>query len=287
MPELPEVESIKLQLQKYLIGHKIVNVKINYAKIFVGNKKDIIGAKIKAIRRFAKVLSLDLDNGNSLVIQIKLTGQLIYRGPNLSQSPQLSEKITGGLGGKHTHVIFKLDRGGILYYNDVRKFGRIRLVETDKVVQKGLVGKLGPEPPVGKSDNRTLTLEKFGEILFKTKRAIKIVLMDQEKIGGVGNIYANDALWLAKVKPQRKASSLSKKEQKDLYDAIIQVLKKGIEQGGASEIAFVTPDGSEGGYQNHTLVYDKEGETCKRDKGKIKKIKLGGRGTYYCPVCQK
>ena len=141
---------------------------------------------------------------------------------------------------------------------------------------------MGPEP-FGKLDLKT-----FKEILGKTKRQVKVVLMDQSKMGGVGNIYANDALWDAKVHPGRAANSLSLSEQTQLFKSIEKVLKKGIEAGGASELAFVTPDGGEGSYQKYFLAYGKQGALCTRcKKDRFKKIALGGRGTYYCPHCQK
>jgi formamidopyrimidine-DNA glycosylase len=282
MPELPEVESIKLQLQKYLVGHKIEGVEVRNQKIFQGQAKDIVGAKVKDVRRFAKVLAIDLSNGNSLVIHIKLTGQLIYRGPNLRQVPNLSKKVVGGVPGPHTHVTFNLDRGGNLYYNDVRRFGWIKVIKTLEVEKSGFIGKLGPEP------FRDLTLEHFKSVLAKTRRAIKVVLMDQSKIGGVGNIYANDALWLAKVNPRTSASSLSDQVAKQLFNAIHTVLKSGMKYGGASELAFVTPDGREGEYQKHTLAYGRQSEPCERcHKAKFTKYFLSGRGTYVCPVCQR
>lgn len=290
MPELPEVESIKLQLQKYLVGshrgeagHKIESVEVGNSKIFQGKPSDVSGAKVTSIRRFAKVLSIDLSNGNSLVIHIKLTGQIIYRGPNLPTTTyNLSPKVVGGIPGPHTHVIFKLDKGGFLYYNDVRRFGWIRVIKTSDVEKTGFVGKLGPEP-FGK-----LNLKYFQEVLAKTKRAIKVVLMDQAKIGGVGNIYANDALWDAKINPKRSADNLSGSEVKDLYNSVHKVLKAGLKYGGASEQSFVTPDGTDGEYQKHTLVYGREDDPCKRcRKARIIKYFLSGRGTYVCPVCQK
>lgn len=282
MPELPEVESIKLQLQKFLIGHKIESVDVRNLKIFQGKSGEVIGAKIKEVRRFAKVLSIDLSNGNSLVIHIKLTGQLIYRGPNLKTPEELSKKVVGGVPGPHTHVIFYLDKGGVLYYNDVRRFGWIKVVKSNKLQLTGFIGKLGPEP------FKDLTLEYFKNVLSKTSRAVKVVLMDQSKIGGVGNIYANDALWLSKINPKRSANELSEAEMKSLYDSIHKVLRAGLKFGGASELAFVTPDGKEGEYQKHTLVYGREGELCKRcRKAKIRKFFLSGRGTYVCPYCQK
>lgn len=282
MPELPEVETIRLGLEKYLIGHKIEDVAVNFPKIFSGEAKDIIGGKITGVRRFAKVLSIDIDNGFSIVIHIKLTGQLIYRGVNLKNPPKLSVKVNGGIPGKHTHVIFVLDKGSYLYYNDFRRFGWIKVMKTNEVEGSKFIGKLGPEP------FKDLTLEKFKEILTKTKRAIKVVIMDQEKMGGIGNIYANDALLLSKIFPKRAANSLSETEQKNLYDNILKVLKRGLEFGGASELSYVHADGSDGGYQKHFIAYGRDGEMCLVcKKEKLKKITVGGRGTYYCPNCQR
>jgi len=281
MPELPEVETIRIQLEKYLVEHKVKSVEARY-KNFEGNGRDLEGGKVKGIRRFGKVLVIDLSNGYSAVIHIKLTGQLIYRGPNLLKAESLSPKVSGGLGGKHTHVIFHLDKNGILYYNDVRKFGWIKIVKTKDVEKVGFIEKLGPEPFKG------LSFKVFKDMISKSSRAIKVLLMDQTKIGGVGNIYANDALWLAKIDPRRPANSLSLSEQSRSYDSILEVLKEGLKRGGASELAFVTPDGSEGEYQKHFLAYGRKDEPCERcRKAKFKKINLGGRGTYYCPYCQK
>lgn len=209
MPELPEVEAIKLQLGKFLKGHKIVSVEVRNTKTFQGNEKKIEGAKVTGTRRFGKVTVVDLSNGYSILAHVKLTGQFIYRGPNLPKPKNLSLKVTGGIPGPHTLVIFKLDHEGILYYNDVRRFGWIRVVKTLEVPEEPFIKKLGPEP------FKDLTLEKFREILTKTSRAIKVVLMDQSKMGGVGNIYANDALWLAKINPKSPAKNLDPKQQKE------------------------------------------------------------------------
>jgi formamidopyrimidine-DNA glycosylase len=281
MPELPEVESIRKQLEKYLIGHKIGEVEIRYGKKFEGDPKDILGGKVLAIKRFGKALSIDLDNKYSVLVHIKLTGQLIYRGPKLKKVGKLSEKVKGGLEGKHTHVIFHLDKRGKLYFNDVRKFGWIKVLKTREVKSQSFVKKLGPEPM------KDLTLGKFSSALKSTRRNIKTLLMDQSKIAGVGNIYANDALWLAGIKPTKESNKLKGSEIKKLYIAIEDVLKEGLKRGGASELSFVTPDGKEGKYQEFTTIYAREGEKCTRCKGIIKKMKISGRGTYYCPDCQK
>lgn len=282
MPELPEVETMRLQLEKYLVGHKIVSVEVRNRKTFQGDEAKIIDGKVINTRRFGKVSVIDLDNNYSVLTHVKLTGQYIYRGPNLSKPTELSKKVIGGVPGPHTLVIFNLDKGGELYYNDVRRFGWIRIVKTSEVETESFIKKLGPEPL------RDLTLDLFRIILSKSGRPIKIVLMDQEKMGGVGNIYANDALWLAKVSPKTPAKNLDQKSMEELYEAILSVLKAGIKYGGASELAFVTPDGAEGEYQKHTLAYGREGESCERcHKSMIKKFFLSGRGTYWCPICQK
>ncbi len=281
MPELPEVETLRIGLTNYLVGHKILGVEVNSKRIFQGGEKEIIGAVIKDVRRFAKVLVFDLSNGKSIVIHIKLTGQLIYRGPNLKEKVELSKKVNA-LPGPHTHVIFKLDHSGFLYYNDMRQFGWMRIFETKVVETSDFVGKLGPEP------FKDLDFEKFQQILLKSKVAVKVIIMDQARIGGIGNIYANDSLWMSKIDPKRPASSLTSEEQKELYDNIISVLKDGIKYGGASELQFVTAEGKDGGYQNHFRVYAQKNKLCQRcKKEKIQKYYLGGRGTFFCPTCQR
>lgn len=279
MPELPEVETIRIQLDKYLVGKKINDLQINLPKIFIGDPKKVIGQKIIKIRRFAKVLVIDLSNHYSILTHLKMTGQYIYQDEKIKGG--LSPKVLGGVPGKHTHVIFKLSQGN-LYFNDVRRFGWIKVIQTDEVEREKFIQKLGPELL------KTLTLEKFREILKNNKTKIKILLMNQEKISGVGNIYANDALWLAKINPQRVSSSLDEKEQKNLFNALEEVLKTSLKYQGSSEDAYVTPEGKEGNYQLHSLVYRKNGQPCSRcKKAKIVRITLGSRGTFYCLNCQK
>ncbi len=276
MPELPEVETIRTQLDKFLTGDRISKVEIIHPKYSFPTEK-VIGQKIIGIRRIAKILSIDLGSGYSILIHVKMTGQLIYRGKKLANTKIISKKIIGGLGGKHTHVVFYLSDGDMLYFNDVRKFGWMKLMPTGNLDLK-----VSPEPL------KDLTKELFKDILSKSSRNIKVVLMDQDKIGGIGNIYANDALWLAKIDPTKKANNLRSLEVNKLFSSIEKVLDNGLKYGGASENAFVTPDGEEGEYQNHTLVYGREGEICRNcKKNKIEKTFLGGRGTYWCSICQK
>lgn len=292
MPELPEVETMRTQLSKFIVGSKITNV-IFKTKSYELPTKNLIGSTVLKVRRYAKVTSIDLSSDYSILTHVKLTGQYIYRGPNLKDKSELSKKVVGGLGGPHTHIIFEFSDGGKLYYNDIRKFGWVRLVKTEEVEKEKFIKNLGPEPHIAKGfSGAVLTKEYFNKLLSKSKRNIKVLLMDQAKIGGVGNIYANDALYLAKISPKRTANTLTEDEQNKLYNAIEFVLKEGLKYGGASELAFVTPDGKEGGYQKHTLVYGREKEPCNnlacRQAGvRIEKFFLGGRGTYICPICQK
>lgn len=305
MPELPEVETIRKGLQKYLVGHRIENVEIRLPKMFIGAVENCVGATIVAARRFGKGLVIDLSNGYSIAVHVKMTGQLVFSNQSL-------------VVGRHTHVIFKLsypnpvipseaiaksrnlstkhkmkkipplskvgrDDSHVAYlsYNDMRQFGWIKVIKTAEVSQLPFFKALGLEPL------KDLTKEKFTEIVHKSKAPIKTLLMDQTKIAGIGNIYANDALYRAKIHPTRPAMSLSEKEITLLFESIEFVLKKGIEVGGASEWHYVDVLGGKGKYQNFFLVYRKTGQSCKRCGTPIASMRLGGRGTFYCPKCQK
>lgn len=288
MPELPEVETIRLGLQQYLVGHKIEKAEVKLSKIVQGNVKDVEGGRVTAIRRFGKGLVIDLSNKFSLAIHIKLTGQLVYRGPNLTEKIVLSKKVGGSLPSSRTHVIFHLDRGGFLYYNDLRQFGWIKIIKSENLKDISFFKDLGPEPPIFKtSDSQELTLDKFKKILGSSILAVKPLIMDQKRIGGIGNIYANDGLYDAKISPKKSSKTLSEEEVERLYNSLLKVLKTGFKYKGASELNFVNAKGEEGEYQDHSLVYGKKGQKCERCGGTIIKDFFAGRGTYYCPACQK
>lgn len=280
MPELPEVETIRLGLQKYLVGHKIVHVDVRLGKIVEGDVGNIEGSKITAVRRFGKGLVIDTSSKYSVAIHIKLTGQLVYRGPNLKEKVVLSKKVGREIPNKFTHVIFELDKKGFLYYNDIRQFGWLKIVKTEDVFSLPFFRDLGPEP-FGK-----LTFSVFKKIISASNMPIKPLLMDQKRMSGVGNIYANDGLWLARINPQRRAGTLKDAEIKKLYDSLLTVLKAGFKYKGASELNFVNAKGEEGEYQEHTLAYGRKGKPCKNCGGEIKKIYFAGRGTFFCPNCQ-
>jgi formamidopyrimidine-DNA glycosylase len=280
MPELPEVETIRRGLEKYVVGQQIADINILSSKQFFGDPKIVIGAEIIGVRRFGKGLIIDLSNDFSIAIHVKMTGNLFYDAGPVRRSPDAHAN-------KHTRVIFKLKSknskswDSYLYYNDIRKFGWIRVVETKKVMDLPFFKSLGPEPL------RDLDLPLFRDILSSTTAPIKSVLMDQHKISGIGNIYANEALFLAKIYPLRLASSLHQGEARRLLGAIEEVLRKSITIGGASMANYVNLFGKKGAYQENFLVYKREGEKCSFCKNLIEKIKIGGRGTFYCPKCQR
>ena len=288
MPELPEVETIRLGLSKYLVGHKILEVDVILPKIVTGDIGNAVGAKVISVERYGKGLVISLDNGFVIAIHIKLTGQLIYNDLAFvrNRNVNISKDKVRTLPNKFTHVIFKLDKGANLYYIDMRRFGWIKIIKRQDLPTLTFFKDLGPEP-IPSSGQSPLTLKQFENILSKSSIAVKALIMDQKRIGGVGNIYANDALFLAGIDPRRKAKELTKAEDKKLFEAILTVLKSGLKYGGASELTYVNALGEEGGYQNHFLVYGKQGTKCPKDDTVIKKIFLGGRGTYYCPKHQK
>ncbi len=275
-------------LKKYLVGHKIEDVEVRVPKIFQGDVKNIIGAKVIGVKRIGKGLIIELDNGYVLTVHLKMTGQLVFQDKTTSGSV-LSKKVGGDtLPSKYSHVIFSLDRGAKLYYNDLRRFGWIKVVKKDELKNVPFFKEMGPEPKVGDDlAGKELTPEYFKNTIQKSNLPVKLILMDQKRIGGIGNIYANDALFLAGIDPKRKGKSLSDKEAQKLFKAVHEVVKKSLNLGGSSDENYVNVLGQEGNYQNHTLVYGKKGKKCSVCGATIEKIQLGGRGTYFCPKHQK
>ena len=280
MPELPEVETIRRGLEKYIVGKKIIDIDVLDQRLLQGHIYHRFSDTVIAVKRFGKGLVIDLSNNYSIAVHIKLTGQFIYKGPETEKINQ-DQKLVGSLPSKFTRVIFKFAKNAFLYFNDIRRFAWMKIVKTSEVSNLPFFKELGPEP------FKDLKMDYFKKVMQKSNSAVKSLLMDQKKIGGVGNIYANDALNLAKIDPRRKASSLTDKETKKLFESIHEVLKKGLKYGGATEINFVNALGQGGKYQDHFLAYGREGERCHNCGNIIKKIRLAGRGTYFCSTCQK
>ncbi len=293
MPELPEVETIRRGLAAKIKGLKIKKVEVLLAKQFQGKPSEVEGAKVVDVRRRGKINIIELNNGKSLLIHLKLTGQLVFAQSSNIKAP--SSKIVLGhpipfgggntLPAKSTHIIFNFSDGSRLFYNDVRQFGWIKVVPLGDLGNLSDLNKLGPEP-----FDKEFTSEYLQKIFSKTGKPVKLVLMDQEKMAGVGNIYANDALWEARIDPQIPAKQLDNLTIEQLRKAIVKVLEEGIRYGGSTggDEAFVNVEGHPGAYQKHFRVYQRQGEKCLRnDGGVIERTALGGRGTFFCPKCQK
>ncbi|MDP3093364.1 MAG: bifunctional DNA-formamidopyrimidine glycosylase/DNA-(apurinic or apyrimidinic site) lyase [bacterium] len=280
MPELPEVETIKRYLQKAIVGKTIIGVEVLSEKQFPDNPKQVIGQKILAVDRRAKVLIIRLSNKKSLLVHLKLSGQLIWAKKAGEKAVFRNEIPFAGkeLPAKTTRVIISLS-GGKLFFNEMRKFGWIRISNEDQLNSE--LKRYGPEPFA-----KDFSTEYLQSIFQKSSKPIKTVLLDQEKIAGIGNIYANEALFKAKINPARPVKGLTVDEIQKLRQAILLVLKQGIKYGGASDVFNVKPDGSKGRYQEHFLVYRQNGQKCPKCGTTIKRVNLGGRGTFFCPKCQ-
>lgn len=266
MPELPEIETVKLQLQKVLVGQKLIDVSVD-------KLKSLEGKVVREIRRRGKVLLINFGDNLDMGFHFKMTGQLVYvEGEKRIAGGHPTGDFVNKLPSKHTRIIFKFNRG-VLYFNDQRMFGWVD-------INPKFVESLGPEA-------LEVSEEEFVKRVGKGKRPIKLVLMDQEVIAGVGNIYANDALWEAKINPQTPSHKLQREELGVLLEKVKLVLREGIKYGGATADNYVNLHGMGGHYQEHFRTYNRAGLPCLRCKTKIQKLVMGGRGTYVCSNCQK
>ncbi|KKW26326.1 MAG: Formamidopyrimidine-DNA glycosylase [candidate division Kazan bacterium GW2011_GWB1_52_7] len=269
MPELPEVETIRKQLNKEVAGLLITDIWTDVPKMVKPSQKEILkrtkGQKVTAVERRGKLLIFRLSGKENLVLHLRLSGQLFLHKPNDSRDPFL-------------HVIIKLSNGRELRFNDQRKFGYVGLVESDEELSKIVAG-YGPEP------FKDLNPDNFATAVRKSGRKIKVLLLDQKTISGVGNIYANEALWLAKIHPEAKSSSLSDSQVKDLYQAVLKVLEDGIRLGGATiaDEKYRNLYGDRGHYEDVVRVYQRKGQPCPRCGTKIEYLQVGQRGTFICP----
>ncbi len=272
MPELPEVETLKRELAKVLAGKRI--------KTFVSDKfnlPELAGQKITSVERRAKVLIIKLNGKLNLLVHLKMTGQLVF-------IPTTGRLVMGGHPAdptRHTRAVFTFSDGTKLFFNDLRKFGWLRLATPDEL-QK-LHEAVGVEPL-----SRDFTLEKFSGILRRyPNRPLKSLLLDQALIAGLGNIYVDEACFRAQVRPTRPVKTLAAAEIKKLHAGIIAVLKLSIQKKGTSAKNYVRANGAKGGFVPYLNVYGREGKKCKTCGAPLTKIKFRGRGTHYCEHCQK
>ena len=280
MPELPEVETIVRGLQKKVTGKKIDRVEVRYNKIFrdccgrpfsdqelADVLKSLEGRSIAGIRRRGKYIIFDL-GGLLLLIHLRMTGKF-------SSEPGL-------LSDKHTHIVFYFTDKGFLAYNDIRKFGTFQIICSQADYQKATVSRLGPEP-LGDD----FTLEYFLREMKESMKNIKAFLLTQEKIAGIGNIYADEILFFAGIDPERLCNTIDQEEAQRLYLGIREKLLLGIDAGGASIRNYVNESGEKGRFQELLKVYGKKGCRCPRCGNELKVKTVAGRTSTFCPECQK
>ncbi len=308
MPELPEVQTIVSELKRKLKNKVIKSVVVNEPKmVSIGPKtvsnirkvgehdvrtfsRLLEGQKIVSVKRRAKLLIFDLSGSLSILVHLKMTGQFIFEDEKQRERTKgmyrMFNKLTAPLiklPGKHTHVIFTFTDGSHLYFNDIRKFGYMKIVRDDEIEHVKELSAYGPEP----------LDKKFNQLLFSaaakkgSSRKVKQFLMDSSIIAGIGNIYSDEILFHAKVRPVRVISSLSGSELKAIYKWIKPVLIKGIKAKGSSVGDFVRTDGTWGTMGKYHFVYGRKGRPCKVCGTKIEAVKMNGRTGSFCPSCQK
>ena len=263
MPELPEVETVTRSIAP-LVGRRIVTAEFRCLRVLRGGDPEVMserlaGRKIAAIQRYGKYILVSIQGGGYLTIHLGMTGKLLL----------------GGAAGKHTHAILTLDRG-VLLYDDSRQFGRLQYSEDFPA----RIGKLGPEP-------LEVAFEEFAAGMKRRKTRIKALLLNQDFLRGIGNIYADEALFRAGIHPETIASRIRRDRARRLYDAIVEVLSEAIEAGGSSISDYVDADGRKGFFQFSHRVYQHTGEPCVTCGAKIRRVLVAQRSSHFCPKCQK
>lgn len=273
MPELPEVETVKETLKLRLVGKRIVGVQVYHDNIIeypmvMDFKKQIINQKVNSMERYGKWLIFVLDD-YYLLSHLRMEGKYFFR---TSQEER----------NKHEHVVFSLDDGTELRYMDVRKFGKMHLIGKDEIKKKGPLIEMGLEPW-----DKDLTVEYLKVKYSKKRLPIKTVLLDQSIIVGIGNIYANEILFLSNINPLVPSKDLTDKDLNNIIINTREVLEKAIKKGGTTIRSYTSVDGVHGLFQQELYVHQQADKPCRNCSTNIIKIKVGGRGTYYCPKCQK
>jgi formamidopyrimidine-DNA glycosylase len=284
MPELPEVETVRRGLNKFVVGRKINNVEIFNAKSFEyikSSQKNLINVKVNDVRRRGKVLIIDLTNHFSLICHLKMTGQIVFRGDKEWGAGHPTGSFIGELPDKSTRIVFHLG-GAKLYFNDQRKFGWVKLMPTNEVENIPFLNKMGPEPWEEKVE------EKFLQNIRRHQNSmIKPAILDQSVIAGIGNIYADESLWAARIHPETRVKNLSDNKLREICSAAGEIMQKSINSGGSTMRDYVKADGTKGDYlEKFANVFRRDGQPCSRCTTTIEKMRVAGRGTHICPKCQ-
>ena len=290
MPELPEVEVIRSGLSELIAKKTIEKVNVLNAKSFQASTSGIDvfvnNSTILSVKRRAKILLIELSSGYSLIIHLKMTGQLLFR-DNQNKSKNFagghpSDRFLSVLPDNHTRVELIFTDSTTLFFNDMRKFGWIKLLPTTELKEEKFIAKLGPEPLIGNP-----TPEYLKRMSRHPKSLVKAALLNQEIVAGIGNIYADEALWGAMIHPKTRVENLSKKQLEDILNAAIEVMSFSINKGGSTDRNYLNAKGEKGSYLTFANVFRKEGKPCPRCGHIIEKIRVAGRGTHICSNCQQ
>ena len=287
MPELPEVETVRIGLGALLPKRHIARIEHDWPKGFPNAPADVRhfaeGATVVDVRRRAKVLMIDLDSDYTLVIHLKMTGQLVFRSESAHfGAGHPSDSLVGELPDKSTRVTFIFTDGSKLFFNDQRKFGWVRLLPTVEVENLDFFKKVGPEP-LGEDFSAA---DFAARLKRRANSGIKAVLLDQTVVAGVGNIYADESLWAAKIHPETKVVDVPAAKLKTLYEELRRILRLSIEKGGSTDRNYVNHEGKRGSYLSFASVFRREGQPCPRCGTTVVKTRVAGRGTHLCPHCQ-
>ena len=287
MPELPEVETVRRGLSELIIGKVVKAEAHDTAKGFPNTPDDVsrflVGATITDVRRRAKVLMIDLSTEYSLIIHLKMTGQLVFVGETRFGAGHPNDSLVNDLPDKSTRVTLTFTDGAKLFFNDQRKFGWMRLMPTIEITNIDFMQKVGPEPL---SEN--FTAKEFMQRFARRGRTnIKAALLDQSVVAGIGNIYADESLWGAKIHPKRLVNTITEQEFELLFHEMREVINLAVEKGGSSNHTYVNAEGKKGSYMDFARVFRREGLACPRCGTTIEKLRVAGRGTHICPFCQQ
>lgn len=287
MPELPEVETVKRGLSDLIVGKQVESVKFDWPKGFPNSPQDVdtylVGAKVVKVLRRAKVLIIELSSKYSLVVHLKMTGQLVHRGDKNFGAGHPNASLIGRLPDKSTRVELTFTDGATLFFNDQRKFGWMKLLPTAEVPNIDFFKKVGPEPLEDSFTHK----EFIPRVRRRANSSIKAAILDQTVLAGVGNIYADESLWMSKIHPAKKVKDVSDAKLKLLLKSIKEVLQLSIDKGGSTDKNYVDAEGNKGSYLQFANVFRREGLLCRRCGTEIIKTKVATRGTHICPKCQR
>jgi formamidopyrimidine-DNA glycosylase len=289
MPELPEVETVRRGLARLIVGKTVKNVEVFNARSFQASRGDadafLVGSSVTEVRRRAKVLITGLSSGYSLVTHLKMTGQMVFRGAEDFAAGHPTDSFVADLPDRSTRIEFDFADDSKLFFNDQRKFGWVKLLPTAEVENIDFLKKVGPEPLTGDPELPKVFLENIRR---RNGTTIKAAILDQTVVAGIGNIYADESLWAAKVHPATRVRDLSDAKLKLVLESAIEVMQKSIDSGGSTMKNYIKADGTKGNYlEKFANVFRREGQPCPRCGTIIEKIRVAGRGTHICPSCQK